>query len=40
MEAFLGKGRLRHVLEAMPVRVVLNERAALYGPALRATRPE
>jgi glucokinase len=40
MEAFLGKGRLRHVLESMPVRVVLNERAALYGPALRATRPE
>lgn len=40
MEAFLGKGRMRHVLEAMPVRVVLNERAALYGPALRATRPE
>jgi glucokinase len=38
--AFLGKGRMRHVLEAMPVRVVLNERAALYGPALRATRAE
>lgn len=40
IEAFLGKGRMRHVLEAMPVRVVLNEQAALYGPALRATRPE
>jgi glucokinase len=40
IEAFLGKGRMRHVLEAMPVRVILNERAALYGPALRATRPE
>lgn len=40
IEAFLGKGRMRHVLEAMPVRVILNERAALYGPALRATRTE
>jgi glucokinase len=40
IKAFLGKGRMRHMLEAMPVRVVLNERAALYGPALRATRPE
>lgn len=39
-EAFLGKGRMRHVLEAMPVRVILNERAAIYGPALRAIRPE
>ena len=39
-EAFLGKGRMRHVLEAMPVRVILNERAALYGPALCAIRPE
>ena len=40
MEAFLDKGRLRYVLEAMPVRVILNERTALYGPALRAMRPE
>jgi glucokinase len=40
IEAFLGKGRMRPVLEAMPVRVILNEHAALYGPALRAMRPE
>jgi glucokinase len=40
IEAFLGKGRMRQMLEAMPVRVILNERAALYGPALRAIRPE
>lgn len=40
MEAFLGKGRMRPLLEAMPVRVILNDRAALFGPALRATRPE
>lgn len=36
LEAFLDKGRMRHLLEAMPVRVILNDRAALYGPALRA----
>ncbi len=36
LEAFLDKGRMRPLLEAMPVRVILNDRAALYGPALRA----
>lgn len=36
LEAFLNKGRMRHLLEAMPVHVILNDRAALYGPALRA----
>ncbi len=34
MEAFLSKGRMRSLLEAMPVRVILNDRTALYGPAL------
>lgn len=34
MEGFLAKGRMRPLLEAMPVRVILNERTALYGPAL------
>jgi glucokinase len=38
MNAFLNKGRMRHLLEAMPVRVILNDRAALYGPALYAGR--
>lgn len=38
MEAFLGKGRMRPLLEAMPVKVILNDRAALYGPALRAAQ--
>ncbi|MDO9052950.1 MAG: glucokinase [Gallionella sp.] len=38
MEAFLGKGRMRPLLEAMPVTVILNDRAALYGPALRAAQ--
>ncbi len=38
LEAFLDKGRMRHLLEAMPVRVILNDRAALYGPALCAAQ--
>ncbi len=38
MDAFLNKGRMRPLLEAMPVKVILNDRAALYGPALRAAQ--
>lgn len=38
MRAFLRKGRMRPLLEAMPVRVILNDRVALYGPALSAAR--
>ncbi len=38
MAAFLNKGRMRPLLEAMPVHVILNDRAALYGPALRAAQ--
>lgn len=38
MAAFVDKGRMRPLLEKMPVRVILNDRAALYGPALRAAR--
>lgn len=38
LDAFLDKGRMRPLLEAMPVKVILNDRAALYGPALRAAR--
>lgn len=34
--AFLNKGRMRPLLEAMPVKVILNDRAALLGAALRA----
>jgi glucokinase len=37
MNAFLAKGRLRPVLEAIPVRVILNDRAALIGAARFAT---
>lgn len=36
MQAFLNKGRMRPLLEAMPVHVILHDRVALYGPALRA----
>ena len=38
LEAFFNKGRMRPLLEAMPVKVILNDRAALYGPALRAAQ--
>ncbi|HCF61883.1 MAG TPA: glucokinase [Myxococcales bacterium] len=38
MKAFLDKGRLGHVLEATPVRVVLNAEAGLVGAAAIARR--
>lgn len=38
MHAFLDKGRMRPLLESMPVRVILNDRTALYGPAIYAAR--
>ncbi len=40
LDAFFDKGRMRPLLEAMPVRVILNDRAALYGPALHAARSD
>lgn len=39
LDAFLDKGRMRPLLEAMPVKVILNDRAALLGAALRAAQP-
>ena len=33
MTAFLDKGRMRPLLESVPVMVVLNDRAALWGAA-------
>jgi glucokinase len=36
LDAFAGKGRLRPFLEQIPVRVVLNDGAALLGAARRA----
>ena len=35
-DGFLGKGRMRHLLEAMPVSVVLQPDAAVFGAALLA----
>src|SRR5262249_33208190 len=31
--AFAEKGRFKHLLEAVPVRVILNDKAALFGAA-------
>jgi glucokinase len=36
LEGFLAKGRMRPVLESIPVRVILDDRAALLGAARRA----
>jgi glucokinase len=36
MAAFIAKGRMQSLLEHMPVRVILNDRTALYGSAVCA----
>ena len=33
LEAFLAKGRMRPLLEQIPVKLVLNDKAALWGAA-------
>jgi glucokinase len=33
MAAFCAKGRMRPLLENLPVQVILNDRAVLYGAA-------
>jgi glucokinase len=33
MDAFVAKGRMRRLLEAIPVRVILNDRTVLLGAA-------
>lgn len=38
MRAFLDKGRMKPLLEAMPVRVILNDQTALFGAARCAAR--
>lgn len=38
LDAFFSKGRMRPLLETMPVNVILNDRVALYGPALHAAK--
>lgn len=37
MSAFVSKGRMRPLLEQIPVRIILNDRTALYGPAVFVT---
>jgi len=37
LDAFLDKGRMRPLLETMPVRLVIDDRAALFGAAWHAT---
>jgi glucokinase len=38
MREFIGKGRFTQLLEATPVRVILNDRTALFGAAVYAER--
>jgi glucokinase len=38
MREFIGKGRFTKLLEATPVRVILNDRTALFGAAVYAER--
>jgi len=34
MHGFIDKGRMQPLLEAMPVKIIINDRTALFGPAL------
>ncbi|MCD6598136.1 MAG: glucokinase [Bacteroidales bacterium] len=36
MNSFSAKGRMEQMMKDMPVRIILNERTALYGPAVFA----
>ena len=38
IKAFLSKGRMQALLEKIPVQVILNDKTALYGPAVFAAR--
>lgn len=40
LRAFTAKGRMRPILEAMPVKVILNPRTPLYGAARRAAEAD
>lgn len=40
MEAFVSKGRLRPLLEAIPVKVIVNDRVGLIGAARHAVRQQ
>jgi glucokinase len=34
LEAFCQKEKMRSLMQSIPIRVILNDRAALYGPAI------
>jgi glucokinase len=38
LNAFFNKGRMRPLLEAMPIKLIMNDRAALYGAALQVLK--
>ena len=38
LDNFFSKGRMRTLLERIPVNVILNDRVALYGPALHISK--
>jgi glucokinase len=38
LHGFVGKGRMEPLMRNMPVKVILNDRAALYGAALAAAQ--
>ena len=40
MEGFVGKGRMADPLRAVPVKVILNDKAALLGAAFRGAQLE
>ncbi len=39
LRGFNGKGRMGDILAAMPVKVIMNDKTALYGPAIYAAGP-
>jgi glucokinase len=36
LKGFFSKGRMESLMREMPVKVILNDRTALYGPAIFA----
>lgn len=38
LDSFFDKGRMKPLMQSMPVRVLLDDRAALYGPAVFANQ--
>jgi glucokinase len=39
LQGFQSKGRMQQLLESVPVRVIMNDRTALYGPAVFGAQP-